>query len=123
MPDLLIARQWTDSKACKLRLACQACRENPAFRAAIASRYELPPAWPACPFGVRPAKPPATNPTASVCPHLVRNCCGQPSLCRLTGREVDAGDCQGCTCRPTRRPDSPFAEDTLQWWSGTDASL
>jgi hypothetical protein len=45
-----------------------------------------------------PKAPAVTAPCSiGVCPHLVRNCCGQPGLCRLTGREIDLGVCQDCT--------------------------
>jgi len=37
------------------------------------------------------------------CPHLVPNCCGEPSVCGLTGCDVDPRVCRDCTVRPDRR--------------------
>ncbi len=44
-------------------------------------------------LGPRPAPP-------ERCPQLVAACCGAPSLCGLTGTEVDPDVCRRCRRRP-----------------------
>jgi len=119
VPDLLTVRKWTDSQACKLRLACRACRENPAFCAAVVDRYELPPAWLACPFGIlsgdlsATAKhaAPRTQPAMSqhsVCPTLSPiAAASQASAASPAKRWIQAFTKQDCTYRMSKESDGP----------------
>ena len=40
--------------------------------------------------------------TVTRCPELRRACCGKPTMCGLTGAEVDEETCARCENRPER---------------------
>ena len=41
---------------------------------------------------------------STLCPSLVRTCCGQPNLCAVTGAEVGPGDCESCELKKNITP-------------------
>jgi len=57
------------------------------------------PAYKAAWAKYRNVRLPAAKPRKDLCPHLTRTCCGQPSICALTGAEVSPADCEKCTLR------------------------
>ena len=100
-----------DSNACRDRVHCLTCRDSGragrAWRESLAKLFNLPGGEVNfdCPQGI-PWNPtpeqlpePTTPRRSDRCPHMTCANCSEPAHCRITGAEVDRGNCgDGANC-------------------------